>query len=280
MRTCTRILGLAFLLMAAPLPAPFVPPPEDKRPITIAVAASAVPFVRAATAAGFARGAPPVVISSGATGLLARQLREGAPFDIFVAADMATVVSLARGGFVETSSVACWGRGELLLWTPDATDSTSPMASRWADWPAFVADARSPAGGRPPRFAIANPETAPFGAAARKALRDAGLWDALEPRVIRMDDVGQALQAARSGQVEAAFVPRSLLASAVPSAGEASIPVPGAGILHALGVVARSGSIEAGPDNRGCSRDVVARMLQFARTDAARKLGYLPPPGP
>lgn len=137
-----------------------------------------------------------LLFTFGATGLLARQLRERAPFDVFAAASASFVDDVVAAGACDARTRAKYGRGHLALWTRDEQAELSLAALR---------DARFK------RIAIANPEHAPYGKAAREALVSAGLWSELEPRVVYAENVRQALQFAESGNAEAALVALSLV---------------------------------------------------------------------
>lgn len=152
-----------------------------------------------------------VSLSAGATGLLARQLREGAPFDVFVSADMGTVETLARESLLTSSSVQSYARGTLCLWR-------APEAGRRRQ---TIDDLVTSKADRL-RIAIANPETAPFGAAAKQALQRLGVWDRLLPRIIIAENVTAAMNMARTGNVDAALV----ALSAVGDASEGAVVVP------------------------------------------------------
>lgn len=136
-----------------------------------------------------------VEFTFGSTGLLARQLRERAPFDMFAAASASFVQDVVRAGVCDGKTSAPYGRGRLALWSKDA-----PLRSLEA--------LRDPA---IKRIALANPEHAPYGRAAREALSSGGLWAELEPRVVYAENVREALQFASSGNAEAALVALSLV---------------------------------------------------------------------
>lgn len=134
-----------------------------------------------------------VVFSFGSTGLLAKQLREGAPFDVFAAANIAFVREVVAAGVCDSTSVATYARGRIAIWSRAAT----------APAPVSVAEL---AAARYGRIAIANPEHAPYGVAAREALERAGIWDTIRPRIVYAENVRQALQFAETGNVDAAIV--------------------------------------------------------------------------
>ncbi len=135
--------------------------------------------------------------SLASTGKLAAQIEQGAPWDVFMAADRAHVRLLAEAGLVDTGSIRTYAEGRLVLWTP-------PSASQ----PPADLDALAATPGK--RVAIANPAHAPYGIAAKAALVTRGVWDTLRPRVVMGENVQQALRYARDGNVDAAIVPLSL----------------------------------------------------------------------
>ena len=162
----------------------------------------------------------------GASGLLAEQIKQGAPFDVFLSANRAFVDKLAERAIVTPDSVKPYARGSLAL----AVNKLSAVKV------AGLEDLTKP---EVRKIAIANPETAPYGMAARQALERAKLWDALKPKIVPAESVRQALQFVQSGNAEVAFVGLSIgevrEAVLVPLPLDASDP-----IIQALGVVARS----------------------------------------
>ena len=135
----------------------------------------------------------PVVFSFGSSGLLAKQLQQGAPFDVFAAADLAFVDDTARAGVCDPATRTPYARGRLAIWSKQGQVSAARSLAELAD-------------ARFKRIAIANPEHAPYGRAARAARRSAALWQELEPRIVYAENVRQALQIAESGNAEAAIV--------------------------------------------------------------------------
>jgi molybdate transport system substrate-binding protein len=134
----------------------------------------------------------------GATGLLARQLRERAPFDAFAAANAEFVDGVVAAGVCDGQTRAPYGRGHLALWTHIRAGSVPTRLDELLE-PRFA------------RIAIANPEHAPYGKAARQALTASGLWSQLSPRIVHAENVRQALQFADSGNAEVALVALSLV---------------------------------------------------------------------
>ena len=135
--------------------------------------------------------------SFAATGLLAKQLEQGAPFDVFVSADTAFVDQVVKAGACDGATKRVWAVGRLALVTRDGVALPASIAE--------LSDARFA------HIALGNPETAPYGRAAKQALEKAGLYDALRARLVPGENVLQALQFVDSGNADVGLVARSLL---------------------------------------------------------------------
>ncbi|HEX8853394.1 MAG TPA: molybdate ABC transporter substrate-binding protein, partial [Pyrinomonadaceae bacterium] len=171
---------------------------EDEGEIVIAAAANLSAAFDALSNKFTERTGARVRLSYGATADLARQIENGAPFDVFASADVRHVEELERKGLVEAGTLSLYARGRLVLWMPQAS---AARLARIED----LADARIT------KIAIAKPDIAPYGRAAVEALRAKGVWETVEPKVVYSQNVAQAAQFAASGNADAAFVPRSLL---------------------------------------------------------------------
>jgi len=137
----------------------------------------------------------------GSSGNLARQIRQGAPFELFLSADEEYALGLERDGFTAGEGVI-YAAGQLVIFAPGASPlGVDPQLTGLKD---------ALARGGINRFAIANPDHAPYGRAARDALTRAGLWDALEPRLVLGENISQAAQFAISGSCEGGIIARSL----------------------------------------------------------------------
>ena len=135
-------------------------------------------------------------LTLGSTGLLARQLAQGAPFDLFLAANTSYVEQVVKAGACDEKSVARYGRGRLVIWVKGTAGAELSLAS--------LAE---------PRFkhiAIANPEHAPYGKAARDALMRAGVWSRVSERMVYGENVQQAFELSQSGNADVAIVGLSL----------------------------------------------------------------------
>lgn len=136
-------------------------------------------------------------LNFGSTGQLARQIEQGAPVDLFAAAGISEIEELERQGLILPGTKRLFARGRLVLWT--AAESPLPVER--------INELRRP---ELRRIAIANPDHAPYGRAAREALQSAGLWEALQHKLVWAENVRQALQYAETGNVEVALVALSL----------------------------------------------------------------------
>jgi len=138
-----------------------------------------------------------VVFNFGSTGQLAQQIAQGAPVDLFAAANRAYVDDLAARGFIRADSVQLYARGRITLWTR-------------ADHPASLQSLADLARSDIKRVAIANPEHAPYGVAARQALQKAGVWEAIQPKLVFGENVSQTKQFADTGNADVAIIALSL----------------------------------------------------------------------
>lgn len=139
-----------------------------------------------------------VVFSFGATADLATQIKNGAPFDVFAAADTAHVDQLERQGLITPGSRALYAQGRLVMWLPSGSNL---KVSKISDITAKGFE----------RIAIAKPDVAPYGEAAVESLRALGIWSQVESRVIYAQNVSQAKQYASTGNAEVAFLPLALI---------------------------------------------------------------------
>jgi molybdate transport system substrate-binding protein len=147
-----------------------------------------------------------VVYNFGSTGQLTQQIEQGAPVDVFAAANVSFIEDLARQGLILPDTKQMYARGRITLWT--RADSPLQITS--------LADLTRP---EVRRIAIANPDHAPYGVAARQAMQTAGIWEAVQPKLVLGDNVRQTLQYAETGNVDVAIVALSL---SMPAAGGTS----------------------------------------------------------
>jgi molybdate transport system substrate-binding protein len=140
-------------------------------------------------------------IAYGSSGNFARQVVRGAPYEIFLSADEQFVRALHEQGLTRDAGDP-YAIGRIVLFAP----TNSPLTPD----PRLDDLARQLDSGGVVRFAIANPEHAPYGRAAEQALRARGLWEALRPRLVMGENAAQAAQFASSGDTAGGIIPYSL----------------------------------------------------------------------
>lgn len=138
-----------------------------------------------------------VVFVFGSTGLLTRQIENGAPFDVFAAANDSYIDQLQEKGLIVPGTKTIYGRGRIVMWTT-------------ADSPLKLEKIQDLANPDVHRIAIANPDHAPYGQAAREALEAAGIWETVRPKLVYGDNIRQTLQFAETGNVDVAIMALSL----------------------------------------------------------------------
>ena len=175
-----------------------------QRAPTIAAAAN-LNFALTEIANQFERGqGTRVELVFGASGTLTRQIQDGAPFDMFLAADEEFPNQLVAAGLTRDAGVV-YAVGRLVIFAPNG----SPLAVDER----LEGLGRLLKAGRATRFAIANPEVAPYGRAAEAVLRKRGLWDALRPNLVLGDTIAQAAQFATTGNAVGGLIAYSLVLS-------------------------------------------------------------------
>jgi molybdate transport system substrate-binding protein len=178
----SRLLCLVLLVVAAG--------PAQAAQVKVAVAANFTAAMKEIAAAFEAATGHELVVSYGSTGKIYAQIVNGAPFEVFLAADQARPQRLVEEG--RASDRFTYAVGRLVLWSPDPdrVDARGAVL-RSGDFR---------------RLAIANPVTAPYGAAAVQVLERLGLMQALEPRLVRGDNIAQAYQFVATRNAELGFV--------------------------------------------------------------------------
>jgi molybdate transport system substrate-binding protein len=133
-----------------------------------------------------------VKYSFGATGQLYTQITQGAPFEVFLAADAVRPELAETEGYAVSGSRFTYSAGKLVLWSADpaAVDTKGEVLKS----------------GNFKRLAIANPETAPYGAAAVEVLEALGVYEAVQPKIVQGSSIAQAHQFVATGNAELGFV--------------------------------------------------------------------------
>lgn len=202
-------------------------------------------------------------VSTGATGTLYAQATHGAPYDILMAADRTRPERLEAIGLAVPGSRRTYAVGRLVLWSaePDRVSREGVDTLRAGDFR---------------RLAIANPELAPYGFAARAALRALGLYDVLQDRIVMGENVGQTHAMVATGNAEVGLVALSQLTGSRAATAGSRWAVPET--LHAP---IRQDLVLL---RRGAGNAAARAFLDFLDTPAARRIvaaaGYGPPSAP
>jgi len=198
-----------------------------------------------------------VTFATGSTGKLHAQIEQGAPFDALLSADVVTPERLEAGGLAEPGTRFVYAVGQLVVWSAD------PARVR-GDGPAVLRDPSIR------HVALANPDLAPYGAAARAALRRLGVWNALEPRIVLGQNVGQALSLVAAGAADVGIVARAQLVGRDPALGGSAWPIPSA--LHDP---IRQGAVLLVHGNaNAAARAFLEHLRGPAARDVIRRHGY------
>lgn len=160
--------------------------------VRVAVATNFTATMEALAAAFEARGKHTVLVSSGSSGNHYAQIKNGAPFDVFFSADAERPRLLEQEGLIVPGSRFPYAVGRLVLWS---------IRSDYVD-----GDGRILETGEFRHLAIANPELAPYGAAAREVLRAREVWDNVQARLVQGQDIGQTYSFVATGNAELGFV--------------------------------------------------------------------------
>ena len=170
-------------------------PTQKNQPITLRVAAATdlQPWLGETISEWGTNQVPSITVQTiyGSSGQLAAQIRAGAPVDLFLTADIAIVEQLSREKQAMPESVEIYALGRLAVIFHKSVDLKTWDA---VDKPEIK------------RLVIANPETAPYGRAARATLKQAGVWEKISKRVVVAESVRQALQQVISGNAETGIV--------------------------------------------------------------------------
>ncbi len=187
MRWLQSLWLLAVLLLAAPAQA---------ERITVAAAAD-LKFAMDEIVVAFEKANPSdqVEVVYGSSGKFHTQVRQNAPYDLFFSADIAFPRALAKAGFA-ASEVRPFALGRIVLWSA-SLDATRMTLDSLAD-PKIT------------RIAIANPKHAPYGKRAEEALRAAGLWEKVEPKLVYGENIAHTAQFVQTGNAQAGIIALAL----------------------------------------------------------------------
>jgi molybdate transport system substrate-binding protein len=232
--------------------------------VSVAAAANFV-YALEALNAEFRRGAPEIMVTTttGASGNLFAQIKNGAPFDVFLSADTDFPRQIIADGLGDRTTLRTFAMGRLVVWTTRAGLDVSDLAAVVRS-----ADVR--------KVAIAQPKSAPYGRAARAALEKIGAWSIVESKLVFGESITQTAQFVETGNADIGLVAMSLVLSPrLEKKGRWNEIAPdlygGASLDHAAVLT-----------NRGAASPAAKRYLEFLGSDAARKIlrefGYGVPP--
>jgi molybdate transport system substrate-binding protein len=220
--------------------------------ISIAAAANLV-YALDALNAEFRHAAPDVTVTvaTGASGNLVAQIKNGAPYDVFLSADLDYPRALVKAGHADEKSLVTFATGRLVLWT----------MKPGLELPTVTGVVRNPA---VQKLALANVETAPYGRAAKQALEKLGAWAEAQPKLVIGENITQTAQFVETGNADAGFVAMSLVLSP-------KLKDQGRWLEVEAGLYA---SLDHGAvlTTRGAANPAAARYLAFLGSPAARKI--------
>lgn len=198
-----------------------------------------------------------VIVSKASTGKLYAQILHGAPYDVFLAADTERPRRLEREGYVAANGRWPYACGRLVLWSarPKRVDPRGAVLAT----------------GEFTHLALANPKTAPYGAAAVQVMERLGYVERLRPRWVQGEDIGQTFQFVASGSAELGFIALSQFRSAAAGGSHWLVPVE----LHAP--IQQEAVLLKRASHHSAAREFIAAL----KSDAARRIitqdGYAVP---
>jgi molybdate transport system substrate-binding protein len=198
-------------------------------------------------------------VSYGSSGNFYAQLANGAPFDLFLSADVEYPRRLAADGRADPASVFTYAAGRLAIWVRASSSidvERLGMASLTADSVKHVA--------------IANPEHAPYGRAAEAAMRSAGIFERVRPKLVLGENISQTLQFAQSGAADAGVIALSLARAPQVSASGRFWVVP----AGAHPRIEQGGAIMRGAKNEAGARELRAFMLGDEARAILQRYGF------
>lgn len=190
------------------------------------------------------------IVATGATGKFYAQIRNGAPFEVLLAADDDTPARLETENHVVAGSRFTYAVGRLVLWS--ARDGVVDAGGNVLKTGSYK------------HLAIANPKTAPYGAAAVATLRKLGLYESVQPRIVQGENIAQAWQFASTGNAELGFVAQAQVWRDGKFTSGSGWIVPAT--MHAP--IRQDAALLA----KGAGNPAAQALLQYLRTDKAKAL--------
>lgn len=190
----THLIHVIMLLLCVNFVIAFSGQAKDiDQPLRIAVSSNFTPVLKSLLAEFHQQTGIKTQIISGATGAMYIQIQHGAPFDIFLAADHLRPEALEQQGLIVPNSRKTYALGQLALLSMKSKTQLKDLSIL------------------PPRFAIANPDTAPYGKAAKQTLEHLGLWHKYQPTLIIGMNINQTFSQVRTQAVNMGLVANSQL---------------------------------------------------------------------
>ncbi len=224
---------------------------DDK--ISVAVAANFINAFQEIAQDFEARTGVKVEATFSSTGRFYAQIKNGAPYDVFLSADEERPDLLHREGWTEGTFI--YARGRAVLWSADKS------FCKGADWPDALKNEKIK------KISLPNPSLAPYGASAKAALEAAGVWEQLQEKLVFAETIAQSFQYASTGAVDAGFC--ALSATVHPRAAE--------GCFYHLPQapdIIQAGCVNKNAKNKKCAELFAAFMLSDHAQQIKRKYGY------
>lgn len=192
-----------------------------------------------------------LTVTTGSSGNFFAQIKHGAPYDIFLSADLSYPRALITARLADPASLTSYAIGRLVLWTAHRELDIAAPAS-------VVRDARVK------KFAIANPAHAPYGRAAQQTLEKLGVWSTAQPKLVLGENISQTAQFVQTGNADAGLVALSLVLAP---------PLRDVGRWHEIPAGLHEPLEQAAVLTlRGAANPAAVRYLAFLRSPAAREI--------
>lgn len=234
-----------------------IAPSASRTPLSVAAAANLRSFSEELSDVFEKKTGIKVLFSFGSTAFLAHQIENGAPFDVYAAADVEHVDRLIDKGFLFPDSRAIYARGRLVLWAPPSSE-------------VFLGKLQDLTGNNIRTIALAKPEVAPYGRAAAETLRSLHLWHQVQPKLVYAQNVLMARQFADSGNADVSFVASSVLKEKIGQQIEVG--------EHLHRPINQALAIVCGSSRMGDARRFTQFVLGKDGRALLRQFGYRPPP--
>jgi molybdate transport system substrate-binding protein len=200
-------------------------------------------------------------LTFGSSGTFFAQIQNGAPFDLFLSADIDYPRRLEQAGLAAPGTLYQYATGQIVLWT--ATRNQALIGGGLTGLTST----------RVRRIAIANPEHAPYGRAAVAALKSAGIYEQVRGKLVLGENVSQAAQFVHSGNADVGIIARSIVTMPRIAADGVAIDIPPA----SYPAIAQAAVVMKAARNQDAARRFLAFMRTAAPVDLLRRFGFAPP---